>query len=76
MMDWLEDTVIEIRQEQRSFSTQLEGLNMENGLNTHLLNIILLNSEIKQEIQKTDAYLSFAKFKPTDSLENSIRSKF
>lgn len=35
---------------------------MENGLNTHLLNTILLNSEIKQEIQKTDAYLSFAKF--------------
>ena len=27
MMDWLEDTVIEIRQEQRSFSKQLEGAN-------------------------------------------------
>ena len=35
---------------------------MENGLNTHLLNTILLNSEIKQEIQKTDAYSSFAEF--------------
>jgi hypothetical protein len=26
MMDWLEDTVIEIRQEQRNFSQQLEGV--------------------------------------------------
>ena len=27
MLDWLEDTVIEIRQEQCSFSQQLEGAN-------------------------------------------------
>ena len=35
---------------------------MESGLNTNMLNTILVNPDLKQKIQNTDAYLSFREF--------------